>query len=85
MSDTGIKNPEACGMGRGSECCIYMGAGPDGMECLRGTSLEGILNERHAKGTMSAGRKPTEPRPECQSVHEPRASAAAKGGEDAAG
>jgi hypothetical protein len=62
-----IENPAACGMGLGAECCAYMGAGVDGIMCMRETSLGPMLKEKAQAGSISAQRLPERPYPECQS------------------
>lgn len=43
-----------CKMGKGAETCIYIGAGPNGIECQKLTPLGVELKKRADNGLMSA-------------------------------
>ena len=45
---------EVCKLGHGVKCCAFICCGPDGFECLKGTSLEAAIRQRLAAGTMNA-------------------------------
>lgn len=61
-----VKEPAACGIGRGAECCAYLAMGGDGFECARATSLKAVIDERVAQGSFTAQRQPTEELWDCQ-------------------
>ena len=43
-----------CKMGKGEQCCAYIIAGPDGLECAKGTGFQGTIDERLKNGTIHA-------------------------------
>jgi len=50
-----IENPrESCNLGQGSVCCAYLVCGPDGFECVNGTSTGNLIKTRLYSGTMNA-------------------------------
>ncbi len=55
----------ACGAGT-ARCCIFLGMGAGGAQCLRPTGLRTLLLDRHAAGTMNAKRNPIAAFPDCQ-------------------
>ncbi len=63
-NDTGTADLDKCGAGKEAECCVFLMAGPDGIECARGTGLHDTLVERIP--TMTAKRYPTIEYPYCQ-------------------
>ncbi len=71
LEDLGPENaiPEldACGAGKGDDCCIFLTVGPNGFDCERYSSLRWSLI---FKSGMSAKRNPTEPYPQCMNQGE---------------
>jgi hypothetical protein len=65
-----IDDPAACGFQQGAgKTCIYLALGGDPMyNCTRGTSIQKIIEERHAAGTMNSKYRPTAMFPSCQHV-----------------
>lgn len=54
-----------CGGGQGADCCIYLVAGPDGVECGReDPALKRAVEAK--RPTMTAQRMPKGPFPSCQ-------------------
>lgn len=45
---------DICKMGQGSEACSFLIAGPEGLECSKGTSIEATIRERRSKGQIGA-------------------------------
>ncbi len=58
-----LKDVWACGAGKEEKCCIFILAGPNGIYCGRGTTLEATLRIR--RPMMVAQRVPEEPYPLC--------------------
>ena len=58
-----VPKPDRCGIGRGSECCIFLTAGADGFACARHGPWDGELRQRRA--TMNAQRMPDDSYPSC--------------------
>ena len=56
-----------CGGGRGSECCIFMTAGSDGLECERNGPAHGFIikTATNPVNEWTSKRQPTEPYPSC--------------------
>ncbi len=50
LDEKQIKN--VCRPGQGAKTCSFLLAGPDGMECAKGTPLEGMIWAR--RSTMNA-------------------------------
>lgn len=62
-----LPNPQACGLGKGAECCAYLVLGAGGFDCGRvDSALVAAIKKRLAAGTFNAKRDPTEPYPKCQ-------------------
>lgn len=55
-----------CGGGKEEECCIFLVAGPGGLECARFSSLRWHLIARAVAGDFSAQRRPVEMYPRCK-------------------
>jgi hypothetical protein len=45
---------DVCKLGQGGHCCSYLGAGADGWECLKESSLKSTIDARRSAGTMNA-------------------------------
>lgn len=43
-----------CKLFQMEKCCSYLASGPDGMECLKGTSLEKEIVKRRKEKSMNA-------------------------------
>lgn len=43
-----------CRFGKGEETCSFLTMSVDGFECAKGTSIEPIITQRRAAGTMVA-------------------------------
>lgn len=43
-----------CKMGRGHDCCRYLGVGAGGMECLKHSMMKWLLDSRVAHGESNA-------------------------------
>lgn len=55
-----------CGGGMKERCCVFLAFDRNGFMCMRGSSLEPMLRERVAKGTIGSRRMPEEPWPGCR-------------------
>jgi len=64
-SDPRVYIPEACGLGRGEDCCGYLLVREDFI-CGRDTEMADYIRKRVAAGETLARRLPTDPRPDCQ-------------------
>jgi hypothetical protein len=52
---TDEKLDKVCKIGQGKDCCRYLGAGADGITCLKkNIRLKGILDGKVAEGKMTA-------------------------------
>lgn len=47
-----LKN--VCKFGGGAFTCSYLGMGTQGMECLKGTGLQQVIDQRRAENSMRA-------------------------------
>ncbi len=45
---------DVCKLGHRESCCSYLGAGADGWECLKESSLKSAIDERRNTGRMTA-------------------------------
>lgn len=43
-----------CGVGRGAECCAFVGMGHEGWACLKHTNFAPVIRMRLLEGTMNA-------------------------------
>lgn len=43
-----------CLIGKGERTCSFFSIGPDGLECLKGTSFAAVIRARQKMGTMNA-------------------------------
>ena len=45
---------KVCKFGKGAETCSFLALGHDGLSCLKGGSLEGLIRGRRAQKTIRA-------------------------------
>ena len=67
LDDLGPENAvadEACGRGKGADCCIFMVFGPDGFQCERFGSMRWTLIFKKAE--MASQREPIAAYPDCK-------------------
>lgn len=66
-----IPNPDACGIGKGARCCIFLTASSEGFTCEQRTNLRQKLID--LRPDMRAQRMPEGPYPNCQTEGLPSA------------
>lgn len=43
-----------CGLGKGKDCCRYLGFGQGGWRCLKNSEMRAAIDRKFAEGSMAA-------------------------------